>query len=131
MQRIDPPLQPDEREGLTTFLDYYRATMLRKAEALTSEQAGRQAVPPADLTVAGLLKHAALVEDHWFTSRLSGLDLPEPWLSAPFDDDHDWDFHSAPADDIEDLRALYEESCERSREAIEGLSLDHLTVKPD
>ncbi|MDQ1680139.1 MAG: hypothetical protein QOI42_998, partial [Frankiaceae bacterium] len=74
--------------------------------------------PPSSLTLAGLLKHLAYVEDTWVQERFLGRDLGQPWMSAPFQDDPDWEFHSAPDDDPDALRALYRDACRRTSEAL-------------
>ena len=114
MDRTDPELRTDERTSIEQFLDYHRATLISRIEGLTIEQLS-STHPPSELTLAGLIKHLALVEDTWFVQRMAGRPAPEPWLSAPFDDDVDWDFHSAPDDTPEELLALYREACDRSR----------------
>ncbi len=130
MTRTDPDLVGDELTLLTQFLDYHRATLVQKASGLGREQMAAR-LPPSDLTLAGLVKHLALVEDSWFGRVLQGLPLPEPWASAPWDDDRDWDFHSAVDDDPADLLALYEAACERSRAAVAAVGdLDAPAAKP-
>jgi uncharacterized damage-inducible protein DinB len=130
MDRTDPDLRADERTTILQFLDYHRATLEGKAAGLTAAQMG-QTLAPSDLTMAGLVKHLALVEDSWFQEVLLGRPLPEPWHSAPFDDDPDWELHSAPDDDPADLLALYRDACERSRAAVEEVGdLAALSVKP-
>jgi hypothetical protein len=78
-------------------------------------------------TLAGVLKHLALVEAAWFDGRFAGSPEPEPWASAP-PDDPDWDFTSALHDSLEDLVELYRTSCERSRRAAAGHGLDDLAA---
>ena len=102
MDRTDPDLRADERTTIEQFLDYQRLTLISRIEGLTIEQLSITR-PPSDLTLAGLIKHLALVEDSWFVERMAGRPLPEPWLSAPFDDDPDWELHSAPDDTPEEL----------------------------
>ena len=126
-ERVDPNSTSDEITTLTQYLDYQRATILLKAEGLTREQLN-QAHAPSTLTLGGLLKHLALVEDSWIQVRFLGLPDIEPWASAPFDADEDWDFHSAADDAPDQLRALYEAACDRSRSAIVGIPLDQLAV---
>lgn len=129
MDRTDPDLQADERTTLLAFLDYHRATFLQKIDGLTAEQMNRR-VGASSLTLAGLAKHLALVEDSWFQEDFLGLPMPEPWLSAPFDDDRDWDFHSAVDDSPEHLRLLYQAACDRSRAVVAATpSLDALSVR--
>ena len=130
MDRVDPPFTADERSTLTGFLDYQRATLLGKAEGLTAEQL-RAPLPTSPLTIGGLLKHLALVEDDWIQSDFLGGPMPEPWASAPFDADRDWEFHSAGQDDPDKLRELYRAACERSRAGIAGHDLEARSVRSD
>lgn len=130
MQRLDPHLTADERTTLTQFLDYHRATVALKVDGLSKAQMA-QKVGRSELTLAGLVKHLALVEDTWFTERFLGGGLPEPWASAPFDEDPDWEFHTAVDEEPADLLALYDAACERSRAATgAAASLDATSVAP-
>ena len=115
----DPPFAVDERETLVAFLDFYRAVLLRKAAGLTRAQLA-VAVPPSDMTIGGLVKHMALVENSWFVCNWRGADRGEPWTGVDWDADPDWDFHSAAGDEPEQLLALYTTAIERSRDAIAG-----------
>ena len=125
MQRRDPDLAADERTSLVQFLDYHRATLVQKVSDVPAAGLSGRTVPSSGLTLSGLIKHLALVEDHWFQEVFSGRPMPEPWASAPFDDDPDWEFHSAEHDRAEDLVALYAAACARSRAAVDGAaSLD-------
>jgi hypothetical protein len=131
MARRDPGVQADEMTALCQFLDFHRDTMLMKVEGLTKEQLAVR-LPSSELTLAGLVKHLALVEDDWFQKDMLGREMPEPWLSAPFDDDRDWDFHSALDDTPEELVALYNAACERSRAVVREVGdLDALGVAKD
>jgi Protein of unknown function (DUF664) len=114
MERADPDLVGDELTLLTQYLDYHRATLAQKAGGLTRDQLATT-VGPSDLTLAGLVKHAALNEDHWFSVVLLDRPQAEPWASAPWDDDPDWEFHTAVDDDPAELLALHAAACERSR----------------
>jgi uncharacterized damage-inducible protein DinB len=126
-----PPLEADERTMLLGFLDLYRATLVRKGAGLTQEQLARP-LPPSTLTLGGLLKHMAVVEDDWFTSDMAGRDLPEPWASVDWDADRDWELTSARDDAPERLLALFESACARSRAVVASCdSLDQRSVKTD
>ncbi len=128
--RVFPPLQAGELESLTAFLDSQRATMIRKVDGLSRDELGRTGVPPSELTLAGLVKHLALVEDSWFQEVFLGRPLPEPWAGAPLDEDGDWDFHSAPEHDPADLVALYVAAVRRSCDVVAAAgSLDALSVE--
>jgi uncharacterized damage-inducible protein DinB len=112
--RWEPDFDADERTMLTGFLDYHRATLRWKVEGLTKAQMA-QTTAASELTLAGLVKHLALVEDSWFTERFAGLPEPEPWAGVDWEADHDWELHSAVDDDPADLLALYDAACARSR----------------
>lgn len=128
MERHDPDFAADERTSLTQFLDFHRGTVAIKVEGLSKAQMGLT-VGRSSLTLAGLVKHLALVEDSWFQDRFLGEGLPEPWASAPFDQDPDWEFHTAIDDEPADLLALYGAACERSRAVVDGaISLDTTSV---
>ena len=119
----DPPDLPDvgslddERTTLVSMLDFYRAVLVRKAWGLNDEQLATP-IAPSDLTIGGLVLHMALVEDFWFDHRFCGHDELEPWAGAPWDDDPDWEFHTAHEWGHPDLVAQFEESVTRSRRAI-------------
>jgi len=116
-----------EREMLSDMLDWYRRAVVRKVTGMAPALA-RTSPVSSGTSVAGLLKHLAGVEDNWFDDRFAGNPEPEPWASAPWDDDPDWEFHSAADDDLADIVALYETACERSRRAAAGHDLDDLAT---
>jgi hypothetical protein len=70
------------------------------------------------------------MEDLWFSHKLLDVPPAEPWRSAPFEEDPDWEFHSAAADTVADLRELYENACAASRVTAAGVaSLDAVAVR--
>lgn len=127
MERIDPQPTANERTTLLEYLNFQRATVLMKTAGLSQEQLNRPH-PPSELTLAGLLKHLWLVEDSWIKQRFLGLPEDEPWASAPFYDDWDWDFHSAPDDDPDALRLGYEKACTTNDVLIAARGLDDIAV---
>lgn len=133
-ERIDPPLQADEPTMLLAFLQYHRNTLRQKTAGLDARQLDT-VLPPSEMTLGGMLKHLALVEDNWFQEVLLGRGLPEPWASADWEDDFDWDWHSARDDDPLTLFSLLEQAQDRSDIAIgETLvagGLGALSSKPD
>ena len=91
--RTAPPHQADEATTLLAFLDFHRSTLLRKVDGLDTD-ALRRRLPPSTMTLAGLVKHLAMVEDNWF-AQVWRDERVEPWASAPWDDDRDWEWTSA------------------------------------
>lgn len=128
--RIDPDPGGSELRLLEQYLDYQRETMLEKTRGLTKAQLSR-IHPPSELTLSGLLYHLALVEEDWMEVRFSGLAEREPWASADWAADRDWEFHTAPDLEPERLQSRYREACERSRRIVSGAAdLDQLSNKP-
>ncbi len=105
-----------EREVLEASLDLQRAVMKRKAAGLPAPQARRSFVPSAT-TIAGLLKHLAIVENVWFEQILAQqpAQLPDP----------DSTFAVAAEETVEDLLAAYDAACTRSREIAAKFELDY------
>jgi uncharacterized damage-inducible protein DinB len=131
MQQRFPGQVNDERTMICEFLDEQRTIFESKVSELSIDQLSRT-VASSTMTLAGLIKHLALVEDSWFQDDFLGLGDPEPWASAPFEEDNDWEWHTAVSDDPAYLISLYRTACERSRAAVQSAdSLDALAAKPD
>lgn len=128
-----PPAAGSEIDTLLGFLDFHRATLIWKTAGLEAEDLAKR-LPPSTMTLGGLLKHMAYVEDIWFSVRLFGHEEAEPWRSVDWDADPDWEWNSAKSDSPDDLRALFEASVKASREltekALEQGGLDQLAAKP-
>ncbi len=115
--RPEPPYDGDEAATLLGFLDFHRATLVWKCAGL--DAAGlRATVPPSTMTLGGLLKHLAYVEDNWFSFVWSDHDRMPPFDAVDWAATPDWDWDSAADDTPEQLRLLWEEAVERSRAAV-------------
>jgi Protein of unknown function (DUF664)/Glyoxalase-like domain len=129
-ERDFPPVRTvGELELLTGMLDWYRAGVIAKVDGVSQTVAAAQPLGSAT-SIAGLVKHLAVVEDSWLEDRFAGNPEPEPWASAPWDDDRDWEFTSALLEPIAGSVALYEAAIERSRAAMAGHGLDDLATGP-
>ncbi len=115
--RPQPPQGGSETATLTGFLDYQRATLAWKCQGLSDDQL-RVTRPPSSVTLGGLLKHMAYVEDYWFTEVIAEAAPTPPWAHQDWDADPDWEWHSAGHDTGADLRALWAERVERSRAVV-------------
>jgi uncharacterized damage-inducible protein DinB len=127
-KRVDPPLRGAEADQLYGFLDYHRATLQMKAEGLDAAGLARS-LSPSSMTLGGMLKHVAYVEDNWCSVFLHGNEMAAPWCDVDWKADPDWEWHSAASDPPDDLRALHESAVHRSRELVAGLDLDTLSVR--
>jgi uncharacterized damage-inducible protein DinB len=84
--RTDETKSTEERATLDGFLDWYRATLLRKCSGLSADQLALRAVPPSNLSLLGLVRHMTEVERSWFRRRLAGEDIARVYLSDVTDD---------------------------------------------
>ena len=132
--RPQPPEAAGEAETLQGFLDYQRSTFAWKTAGL--DAAGlNTTVAASSMTLGGMMKHLALVEDYWFSQWLHDRDTVPPFDTADWDADPDWEWHSATADTPEQLRTLWQDSVSRSRdrvaEALTHGGLDQLALRKD
>ena len=68
----------DELAGLTMFLEEQRASLLRKIDGVTDEQAiSRTTV--SDFCLLTLIKHVAFVERRWFQVEIARRELDGLW----------------------------------------------------
>jgi uncharacterized damage-inducible protein DinB len=109
------PLEAGERETLTAFLDFQRATLAVKCAGLTAEQLRTAAVPPSGLSLLGLVRHMAEVERNWFRTVLEG----EPMASI-FAPGLDWERSFADVADASPYEALaaWEAECDHARSLV-------------
>ena len=115
------PAAPGEVEALLGALARNRRTFAWKTGGLDAE-ALRRTLGPSTMTLGGLVKHLALVEDHYFTHELHGRDYPAVW--APTAGDDDWEWTSAAHDSPEELRALWYQAVARSEAAVDEALAD-------
>ena len=132
----EPPLAGTEAEHLVGSLERMRATFRWKADGLDASGLNAQ-VGASSLTLGGLLKHLAFVEDYTFSTKLRGEPPGEPWFSAPWDDDPDWELTTASADSPAVLYAHWDDAVAQSRRRLaealdtEGLDMPAHISAPD
>jgi uncharacterized damage-inducible protein DinB len=108
--RPEPPLAGDEVATLLGFLDYQRATLAWKCSGLSDGQL-RTRLSPTTITLGGLLKHLARVEDHWFSEVVADGEPVAPWAALPWAEE--WE--TAAQDSADDLRRLWTDRVDASR----------------
>jgi hypothetical protein len=108
-----PPVEAAEREMLTSFLDFQRATLAVKCTGLTAEQLRIEAVPPSHLSLLGLVRHMAEVERNWFCPVLDG--QPMGTIFTP-GFDPEGAFSDVADADVTEAFTVWEAECARARE---------------
>jgi hypothetical protein len=129
----EPPADGDEVATLLGSLERQRATFAWKTGDL--DAAGMRAShPPSSITLGGLVKHLALIEDFYFQSKWLGQELGPPWDNGDLDADPDWEWSSAADDEPAELIALWHDAVQRSRtvvrEALADGDLGQLSPHP-
>jgi uncharacterized damage-inducible protein DinB len=95
----DPRTYGNPVGELATYREYlgnYRLTIEMKCEGLDPDQLARRSVPPSTLSLAGLVRHLAQMENHWFQRVLQG--RADTSRLYKREDDPDWDFAGATSD---------------------------------
>ncbi len=81
-ERAIPLVEAGEREMLSAWLDFQRATLAVKCAGLTDDQLRERAVPPSRLSLLGLIRHMAEVERVWFRPVLDGEPMSGLWSAG-------------------------------------------------
>jgi uncharacterized damage-inducible protein DinB len=92
----DPRTYGNPVGELATYREYlanYRLTVELKCGGLGADELARRSVPPSTLSLLGLVRHLAQMENHWFQRVLQGrTDAPRLFKT---EEDRDWDFNGA------------------------------------
>ena len=124
MVYLEPPLAGDEADTLLGSLERQRATFAWKCSGVDASGM-RASVGASALTLGGLLKHLALVEDEYFTRRLHQRPLGKPWSEIDWEANPDWPWESAAYDSPDQLLTLWLDAVNRSRDSVaEALEAD-------
>ncbi|MCU1379857.1 MAG: hypothetical protein JWN29_2840 [Acidimicrobiales bacterium] len=125
----EPSKTPDEIEMILFALERSRAQFAWKCGGLDSAGLNRQQ-PPSTMTLGGLLKHLALVEDHYAALALTGEPVGGPWDKVDFDADPEWEWRTAADDSPEELYALWSGAVQRTDAALAEALVDGSLDQP-
>jgi uncharacterized damage-inducible protein DinB len=111
-----------EKATYREYLGNYRLTIEMKCEGLDASQLAQRSVPPSTLSLLGLVRHLAQVENHWFQRVLQGRTGPPRRYKR--DDDPDWDFSGAAADPgvVQDAFATWQAEIAGADEWLDALT---------
>ncbi|MFJ2025779.1 DUF664 domain-containing protein [Streptomyces sp. NPDC087897] len=114
----EPPLAGTEAQAIIGALERQRATLAWKCSGLDASGL-RTTLGTSTLTLGGLLKHLAHVEDSHFARLWLNSPVGAPWNTVDWETTPDWDHRSAADDTPEQLRTLWQQSVARSRTIVE------------
>lgn len=113
----EPSPTAGEAEMLLFGLDRARRTFAWKTGGLDAAGLGKP-LPPSRMTIGGLIKHLALIEDYYTAKWITGEPMTAPWDQADFDADPDWEWRTGASDPPEELYALWFAAVRRTQAAI-------------
>jgi uncharacterized damage-inducible protein DinB len=121
----------NERELFLAYLNDQRLTLTMKCSDLDPEQLARRSVEPSNLSLLGLVRHLAGVEQIWMRIRFAGEQVPRHYRS---DEDPNGDFTGASGDPalVEDAWTTWRSECEYTDRLVHAApDLDAVGVEGD
>jgi len=110
-----------EQEMLRDWLDWHRATLLRKCAGLDAENLAKRSVPPSNLSLLGLVRHMADTERGWVRQTFRGQQIPDLYYRP---DAKDADIEEATPATAEEDFERYRAECLAVDAALDGAKLD-------
>ena len=113
-----------ERDTSIGYLEAYRTTLELKCEGLTPTQLGTRSVPPSNISLLGLVRHLARVEQHWFRRVIEhDLEIPRLFPDKSLDAGFSW---TGDADEpvVSEAWGLWRDEVAHSREVLDRTGLD-------
>jgi uncharacterized damage-inducible protein DinB len=115
-RRNDP-----EQDMLRDWLDWHRATLLRKCAGLDADKLATRAVPPSNLSLLGLVRHMSDTERGWVRQTYRAQPVPDLYYRP---DAKDADFEEVDPAGAEEDFERYRAECAAVDAALEGAKLD-------
>jgi uncharacterized damage-inducible protein DinB len=115
-RRNDPEL-----EMLRDWLDWHRATLLRKCAGLNAGQLATRSVPPSNLSLLGLVRHMSDTERGWIRQAYRGEQVPDLYYRP---DAPDTDIEGADPAGAEEDFGRYRAECQAVDAALANATLD-------
>ena len=124
-RRQEPGLVLAEREMLESWLEFHRTTLLLKCEDLDDASRKARPVATSKLSLHGLVRHMAEVEQNWFRRVLGG-DADTGYIYGDLEDGELVPLDGASWEaDLE----IWHDECEASRQTAAIRSLDDTGIR--
>jgi hypothetical protein len=120
---VDGPLTGADRPMLEAYLAWQRDTLLNISAGLTGEQLAMRPLPSSNLSLLGLIRHAAKVERIWFRQRAAGEAIESMYAGSA---DKDADFNEVDAAEAPAAVQRLRDEWRACDAAATGLSFDHV-----
>jgi uncharacterized damage-inducible protein DinB len=89
----------DERSLLLRYLRNHRLTLELKCSGLDAGQLAHRSVPPSNMSLLGLVRHLATVEQYWFRIAMNGAEVARLYRGEGIDEFDDAVGEQACVDD--------------------------------
>jgi len=126
INRVDPPYVADERTMLENWLEYHRATLAVKCEGLSDAQLRERSVPPSSISLLGLVRHMADVEQNWFRRVLSLEDVPGHFWTP---DNEEGEFDDVDDASVTEAFDTWHAECANARDVAGRMALDDTGIR--
>jgi uncharacterized damage-inducible protein DinB len=120
---VDGPMTGADRPMLEAYLAWQRQTLLNVSAGLTAEQLAMRPLPSSNLSLLGLIRHAAKVERIWFRQRADADPIESMYAASP---DKDADFNEIDAADAQAAVQRLTDEWSICDAVATGLSFDHV-----
>lgn len=118
----EPPPVGNDVDTMLGMLERQRRTFEWKVSGLDAD-AMQRTIGASTLTLGGLVKHMALVEEDVSAGRMLGRPREAPF-DQPGDDVWEWAWRTAPDDSPDELLGLWRAAVERHRERMREILAD-------
>jgi len=96
------------------YLDHYRGVIERQCADLTPDQLATRAAQPSTLSLLGLLRHLAMVEQTWFARALLGITDEPRLFRESGDPDEEFNAITGTRDEVDEAFAAWREQITRA-----------------
>ena len=115
-----------ERDTLIGYLEAYRTTLELKCQDLTAAQLGTRSVPPSNMSLLGLVRHMARVEQSWFRRVIEErMEIPRMFADDRLDAGFSWDGEPDEAL-VDEAWTLWRDEVDHARTVLERTDLDKI-----
>lgn len=119
--RTEPPYRGNEKDTLSSFLQYLRETIVLKCTGLSEEQM-RSTPTISTMNLLGMVKHLTIVERYWFQGVFLDADVALPWS----EEDPNGDWRASDSDTVSAALDAYVAECQISDQVVRDHDLEAL-----
>ncbi|MGZ6733714.1 MAG: DinB family protein [Nocardioides sp.] len=105
-------MQTGELANYRDYLNHFRTTLERQCSGLSPAQLASRSVAPSTLSLLGLVRHLAYVEQTWFRRALQGLTDEPRLFTDPSDPDFEFNAITGTQEEVDEALAAWRDQIE-------------------